>query len=192
MKKRCRPQSLASRLTWNLGRGRLLTGNKEVRVKTVLRAKSAGPSTVVILAIPERKTSEARAFFGVPLNELQIEHVNPHWSCGFQTVDKLQKLSGFCLQSFFFYNSSTTRKVDSHSAALCRTRLPAASLANAQSRVCSSRCTHRATLAAAVLKMNEVMDMMTKNQINEREQMECWRLNSWSRKIISSLIRCSN
>ncbi len=53
---------------------RLLTENKEVRVKTVLdTAKSAGPSTVVILAIPETKTSEAQAFFGVLLNELQMD-----------------------------------------------------------------------------------------------------------------------
>ena len=42
---------------------RLLTGNKEVRVETVLdTTKSAGPSTVVLLAIPEMKIEEAKHF----------------------------------------------------------------------------------------------------------------------------------
>ena len=52
---------------------RLLTGNKEARVETVLDSmKSAGPSTVVLLAIPEMKIEEAEAFFGVHLNKLMI------------------------------------------------------------------------------------------------------------------------
>ncbi|WP_188006756.1 Alpha-ribazole kinase [Sporosarcina sp. ANT_H38] len=52
---------------------RLLTGNKEVRVETVLDiAKSAGPSTVVLLAIPDMKIEEAKALFGVHLNKLTI------------------------------------------------------------------------------------------------------------------------
>jgi hypothetical protein len=52
---------------------RLLTGNKQARVETVLdTAKSAGPATVVILAIPETKTTEAQAIFGALLNKLQM------------------------------------------------------------------------------------------------------------------------
>ena len=52
---------------------RLLTGNKEVRVETVLDTmKSAGPSTVVLLAIPEVKIEEAEALFGAHLNKLTI------------------------------------------------------------------------------------------------------------------------
>ena len=42
---------------------RMLTGIKEARVETVLDSmKSAGPSTVVLLAIPEMKIEEAEAF----------------------------------------------------------------------------------------------------------------------------------
>ena len=52
---------------------RLLTGNKEVCVETVLdTAKSAGPSTVVILAVPETEIKKAEALFGVHLNKLTI------------------------------------------------------------------------------------------------------------------------
>ena len=52
---------------------RLLTGNKQARVETVLdTAKSAGPATVVILAIPETKMTEAQAIFGALLNKLQM------------------------------------------------------------------------------------------------------------------------
>jgi hypothetical protein len=52
---------------------RLLTGNKEVRVETVLdTAKSAGPSTVVILAIPVVKIVKAKAFFCEIFTELRI------------------------------------------------------------------------------------------------------------------------
>lgn len=52
---------------------RLLTGNKEVRVETVLDSmKSAGPSTVVLLAISETEIKKAEALFGVHLNKLTI------------------------------------------------------------------------------------------------------------------------
>jgi len=52
---------------------RLLTGMKEARVETMLDSmKSAGPSTVVLLAIPEMKIEEAEALFGVHLNKLMM------------------------------------------------------------------------------------------------------------------------
>jgi len=52
---------------------RLLTGNKESRVETMLDSiKSAGPSTVVLLAVPAMKIKEAEALFGVHLNKLMI------------------------------------------------------------------------------------------------------------------------
>lgn len=52
---------------------RLLTGSKEVRIETILDPmKSAGPSTVVLLAIPETKNKKAEALFGVHLNKLTI------------------------------------------------------------------------------------------------------------------------
>lgn len=52
---------------------RLLTGSKEVRIETILDPmKSAGPSTVVLLAIPETKIKKAEALFGVHLNKLTI------------------------------------------------------------------------------------------------------------------------
>ena len=52
---------------------RLLTGIKEASVETMLDPiKSAGPSTVVLLAIPEMKIKEAEALFGVHLNKLII------------------------------------------------------------------------------------------------------------------------
>ena len=52
---------------------RLLTGTKDARIETVLDPmKSAGPSTVVLLAIPETKIKEAATFFGRLLNQLII------------------------------------------------------------------------------------------------------------------------
>lgn len=52
---------------------RLLTGIKEARVETALDSmKSAGPSTVVLLAIPEMNIEEAKALFGVHLNKLMM------------------------------------------------------------------------------------------------------------------------
>lgn len=56
-----------------LQEARLLTGIKETRVETVLDSmKSAGPSTVVLLAIPETEIKKAVALFGVHLNKLMI------------------------------------------------------------------------------------------------------------------------
>ena len=52
---------------------RQLIGNKEARVETVLDGeKSAGPSTVVFLAIPLLKIEVAKAFFGHTLHEIHI------------------------------------------------------------------------------------------------------------------------
>lgn len=52
---------------------RMLTGSKEARVETMLDPlKSAGPSTVVLLAIPAMKIKEAEALFGIHLNKLTI------------------------------------------------------------------------------------------------------------------------
>ncbi|WP_186667952.1 hypothetical protein [Sporosarcina sp. BP05] len=52
---------------------RLLTGMKEARVETILDPmKSAGPSTVVLLAIPKMQIEEAKALFAVHLNKLTI------------------------------------------------------------------------------------------------------------------------
>ena len=52
---------------------RLLTGMKEARVETPLDSmKSAGPSTVVLLAVPKMKIEEAEALFGNHLNKLMI------------------------------------------------------------------------------------------------------------------------
>ena len=46
---------------------RLLTGMKEARVETMLDSmKSAGPSTVVLLAVAEMKIEEAEALFRCP------------------------------------------------------------------------------------------------------------------------------
>jgi hypothetical protein len=50
---------------------RSMTGNREAMVESVLdTTKTAGPSTVVLLAIFESKTEEAKAFFGIHLNQL--------------------------------------------------------------------------------------------------------------------------
>ncbi|MBO0589566.1 hypothetical protein [Sporosarcina sp. E16_8] len=52
---------------------RLLTGMKEARVETILDPmKSAGPSTVVLLAVEKMKIEEAEALLGVHLNKLTI------------------------------------------------------------------------------------------------------------------------
>ena len=52
---------------------RLMIGMKDARIETVLDSlKSAGPSTVVLLAIPETKINEAATFFGRLLNQLLI------------------------------------------------------------------------------------------------------------------------
>jgi len=52
---------------------RFLTGLTDARIETVLDPlKSAGPSTVVLLAIPETKINEAATFFGRLLNKLII------------------------------------------------------------------------------------------------------------------------
>lgn len=53
---------------------RNMTGNNKAIVETVLDTKkSAGPSTVVLLAIPVAKIVEAKSVFGSHLNELHIE-----------------------------------------------------------------------------------------------------------------------
>ena len=52
---------------------RLMIGMKDARIETVLDPlKSAGPSTVVLLTIPEAKIKEAETFFGTLLNQLII------------------------------------------------------------------------------------------------------------------------
>ena len=53
---------------------RNLTGNNEAITETMLDTeKSAGPSTVVIFAIPVAKIAEAKILFGTHLKELHIE-----------------------------------------------------------------------------------------------------------------------
>jgi hypothetical protein len=52
---------------------RLMDGNEKAKVESVLdTAKSAGPSTVVILAVPVVNIIEAKEFFGKYLTELSI------------------------------------------------------------------------------------------------------------------------
>ncbi|NYF23462.1 hypothetical protein [Sporosarcina sp. JAI121] len=52
---------------------RLMVGNEEARVESVLdTAKSAGPSTVVILAVLETQVAKAEVLFGAYLNKLTI------------------------------------------------------------------------------------------------------------------------
>lgn len=65
---------------WPVGSGgiveeaRKMIGNEEALVKTVLNSqKSAGPSTVVMLAILPGNIEEAESFFGNTLYELDIE-----------------------------------------------------------------------------------------------------------------------
>lgn len=53
---------------------RNMTGNKEVIIESMLDIKkSAGPSTVVFLAVPVAKIAEAEKLFGTHLRELHIE-----------------------------------------------------------------------------------------------------------------------
>ena len=52
---------------------RSMTGHREASVESVLDiAKTAGPATVVLLAIPHSKKEQAEAHFGNHLNELHI------------------------------------------------------------------------------------------------------------------------
>ena len=54
---------------------RQMTDDEEVQVETALdKTKTAGPSTVVLLAIPLAKISEAEAFFCSLLNKIEIIH----------------------------------------------------------------------------------------------------------------------
>ncbi|MCZ2260699.1 hypothetical protein [Sporosarcina sp. G11-34] len=53
---------------------RNMTGNNEAVVETVLDTKkSAGPSTVVLLAISAEKLAEAKSLFGAHLKDIHIE-----------------------------------------------------------------------------------------------------------------------
>ncbi|MFJ7934278.1 hypothetical protein [Sporosarcina sp. NPDC096371] len=52
---------------------RKMTGEENAEVETVLeKTKSAGPATVVLVAIPADKITEAEAFFGAMLNKIEI------------------------------------------------------------------------------------------------------------------------
>ena len=64
---------------WPVGSGGILNevrkmlSNEEIQVVTELDAmKTAGPSTVVLLGIPEEKASEAIALFGAQLTKIQM------------------------------------------------------------------------------------------------------------------------
>lgn len=52
---------------------RQMTGDKAAQVETVLdMSKTAGPSSVVLVAIPVKKIAEAKVRFGALLNKIQI------------------------------------------------------------------------------------------------------------------------
>ena len=103
-----------------------------------------------------------------------------------QTVDKILE---FAYSLFSFKIEVTQGRVDFHyERTLSAGTASAASLAalspGSSARAVPLESPFFAPINGASYKMNEVMDMMTKNQINEREQLEILTMNSWYRKTI--------